>query len=178
MRPRRAERVLLFLAPLTRGGRGGCPYGVSLSRGLPFPTQGLFQQLPQGGSRIWRAPIVGFFNNSSSIAFDSRRRSSLTLSSRRRRRIEGRGESNASRWGRGHPSIRGFTATQDEAERGFSTTPLKAVVPKGASHRNPRIAIIPYSAKTRPVVEIRAAIRNGWFHMGEHILHAVGGVAA
>ena len=27
MRPRRAERVLLFLAPLTRGGRGGCLYG-------------------------------------------------------------------------------------------------------------------------------------------------------
>ena len=46
----------------------------------------------------------------------------LTLSSRRRRRIEGRGKSNASRWARGHPSIRGFTATQDEAERAFSTT--------------------------------------------------------
>ena len=34
MRPRRAEGVLLFLAPLTRGGRGGCLYGVYLSRGL------------------------------------------------------------------------------------------------------------------------------------------------
>ena len=59
--------------------------------------------------------------------------SSLTLSSRRRRRIEGaspepvegRGESNARVGARGHPSIRGFAATQDEAERTFSTTPRK-----------------------------------------------------
>ena len=42
--PHRAEGVLLFLAPLSRGGRGGCLYGVSLSRGLPLPSQGLFQQ--------------------------------------------------------------------------------------------------------------------------------------
>ncbi len=44
MRPRRAEGVLVFLAPLTRGGRGGCSYGVSLSRGLSLPSQGVFQQ--------------------------------------------------------------------------------------------------------------------------------------
>ena len=48
----------------------------------------------------------------------------LTLSSRRRRRIEGRWESNASRRARGHPSIRGFAATQDEAEGGLFQQPI------------------------------------------------------
>ena len=51
----------------------------------------------------------------------------LTLSSRRRRRIEGREESNASRRAKGHPSIRGSAATQDEAERGFSKALVRGV---------------------------------------------------
>ena len=34
--------ALLFLAPLSRGGRGGCIYGVCLSKGLPLPSQDFF----------------------------------------------------------------------------------------------------------------------------------------
>ncbi len=49
----------------------------------------------------------------------------LTLSSRRRRRTEGCGKSNASRRARGHPSIRGSAATQDEADKAFSTAPMR-----------------------------------------------------
>ena len=37
MRPRRVEGVLLFLAPLTRGGRGGCLY--PLTRGSEWQSQ-------------------------------------------------------------------------------------------------------------------------------------------
>ena len=56
MRPRRAEGVLLFLAPLSRGGRGGCLYGVSLSRKLFLSCQRTFQRPPQGGSGLAREP--------------------------------------------------------------------------------------------------------------------------
>ena len=41
MRLRRAEGALLFLAPLTRGGRGGCSFG-----------KGFFNKPPQRGSEI------------------------------------------------------------------------------------------------------------------------------
>ena len=56
MCPRRVEGALLFLTPLSRGGRGGCLYGVSLSRGLPLPFQGLFQQPPYGAFGSCEAP--------------------------------------------------------------------------------------------------------------------------
>ena len=128
MRSRRAERALLFLAPLTRGGRGGWfstgEVGGSRESGLPakgnIPREGFFQHPPQGSvEKAWSAPpqtANAFF---------------LTLSSRRRacpelvegRRIEGRGESNASHRARGRPSIRGSTATQDEAEKIFQQAP-------------------------------------------------------
>ena len=105
-----------FYTPLTRGGRGGWfltrEVRGSRESGLPakgnIPREGFFQHPPQGSvEKAWSAPpqtANAFF---------------LTLSSRRRRRIEGRGESNASHRARGHPSIRGSAATQDEAERIF-----------------------------------------------------------
>ena len=113
-----------FYTPLTRGGRGGWfstkEVGGSRESGLPakgdVPRERFFQHPPQGSvEKAWSAPpqiANAFF---------------LTLSSRRRacpelvegRRIEGRGKSNASRRARGHPSIRGSAATQDEAERIF-----------------------------------------------------------
>ena len=109
-----------FYTPLTRGGRGGClstrEVRGSRESSLPakgnIPREGFFQHPPQGSvEKAWSAPpqtANAFF---------------LTLSSRRRRRIEGRGESNASHRARGHPSIRGSAATQDEAEMIFQQAP-------------------------------------------------------
>ena len=78
----------------------------------------------------------------------------LTLSSRRRRRIEGRGESNASRRARGHPSIRGSAATQDEAERTFSTAPyatpatcMRGTLPMRCSRGCTDTQVRPYGLK-------------------------------
>ena len=41
---------IVFCAPLSRGGRGGCLYGISLSWRLPFPSPGDFPTTPCGPS--------------------------------------------------------------------------------------------------------------------------------
>ena len=86
MHPRRSEGVCFFLlpdkegffafTPLTRGGRGGCFYGIFLSRGCLYPLRG-FLTAPQQGSHFisvyrFRNPFPcwgGFFNNPASRAF-------------------------------------------------------------------------------------------------------------
>ena len=121
---------------LHRGGMGGSrrymPEQTRRQELLKRPRKGQRTLPPRSRSILpLRAESTSFLNrvrppqtaNASFLTLSSRRRSNVTEKGAFVSKGEGSRTPRAR--ARGHPSIHGFAATQDEAERTFSTSPRK-----------------------------------------------------